>query len=293
MAAPPIAGDRIRSAALRHPIATFLVLAYVLTIAVVLLPVPEGVGGPLENIVGVAVPAFVVTAAVGGSEGVRDLLRRCLHWRIPIHWYAVALMPAVSLLVLAPLLYGQDALAALGDNWPRLLTSFLPTFAVMLLLDTLPEESGATGFLFARLQDRHGPLRAALLTALFFWLWHVPGLVRDSRTLAELGALLTLYLVGHLASRLIVGWLYNATGSSVLIGAIFHATFNSTVNKPGLGVAVLDLPQDDVLGIVTGLVLLAAVAIAVVTRGRLGKNPQRVRDRGGLNGRKAVEGRSG
>jgi uncharacterized protein len=278
MTARPLPGARIRSRAVRHPIATFLVLAYVLTVAVVLLPVPEAVGGPLENIVGVAVPAFVVTAAVAGREGVRNLLRRCLRWRIPVHWYAVALTPALSLLVLAPLLYGQDPLTALVDNWPRLFTSFLPTLAVMLVLNTLPEEAGATGFLFARLQDRHGALRAALLTTLFFWLWHVPGLVRDSTTLAELGVLLALYLVGHLASRFIVGWLYNATGRSILIGAIFHATFNSTVNKTGLGVAVLDLPQGDVLVIVTGLVVLGAAMIALVTRGRLRYNPQRVPD---------------
>jgi uncharacterized protein len=278
MTAPPVPGVRMRSTAVRHPIATFLVLAYGLTVAVVLLPVPEAARGPLENIVGVAVPAFVVTAAVAGATGVRDLLRRCLRWRIPLHWYAVALFPPVLLLVLAPLLYGQDALAALVDNWPRLFTSFLPTFAVMLLINALPEESGATGFLFARLQDRHGALRAALLTTLFFWLWHVPAVIRDSTTLAELGAVLALYLVGHLASRFIVGWLYNATRRSVLIGAIFHAMFNSTVNKTGLGVAVLDLPQGDVLVIVTGLVVLGAALIALVTRGRLGQVPKRIRD---------------
>src|SRR6476661_6432897 len=278
MTTPPIPVVRVSSTADRHPIATFLVLAYVLTVAVVLLPVPEAVGGPLENIVGVALPAFVVTAAVAGREGVRNLRRRCLRWRVPLHWYAVALTPALALLVLAPLLYGQDALTALVDNWPRLFTSFLPTFAVMLMLNTLPEEAGATGFLFARLQDRHGALRAALLTTVFFWLWHVPGLVRDSTTLAELGGLLALYLVGHLASRIVVGWLYNATGRSILIGAIFHATFNATVNRTGLGVAVLDLPQGDVLVIVTGLVVLGAAMIALVTRGRLGYNPQQVRD---------------
>jgi membrane protease YdiL (CAAX protease family) len=276
MTAPPL--DRIRSTAVRHPIATFLVLGYVLTVAVVLLPVPEAIGGPLENIVGVAVPAFVVTATVAGREGVRTLLRRCLRWRMPLHWYAVALTPLLALLVIAPVLYGQDPLAALVDNWPRLFTAFLPTFAVMLVLNTLPEEAGATGFLFARLQDRHGALRAALLTTLFFWLWHVPGLIRDTTTLAELGGLLALYLVGHLASRFIVGWLYNATGRSVLIGAVFHATFNSTVNPTGFGVAVLDLPQGDVVVIVTGLVLLGAAAIAVLTRGRLGGNPDRVHD---------------
>jgi membrane protease YdiL (CAAX protease family) len=264
-----------RSVVARHPITAFLLLAYALTVAVVLLPVPEEVRGPLENIVGVAVPAFLVTALVDdGAGGVRDQLRHCLRWRVGLRWYAIAFLGLPLLLLgLAPLLYGGAALDALAANWLALVTSFLPTFVLMLVLNTLPEEAGATGFLFARLQDRYTPMRAALLTTVFFWLWHVPGAIRDTGTLVELGVLLAFFLVGHLASRVIVGWLYNGTGASVLIGAIFHATFNATVNPTGLGVAVLDLPQGDVLVIATGLVVLGAAAVAIATRGRLSGPP--------------------
>ena len=68
----------------------------------------------------------------------------------------------------------------------------------------------------------------------------------------------------HLASRLIVGSLYNATGSSVLIAGLFHAMHNAMVNPTGLGVAALDLPQAEVL------VVLAGAIIAFATRRRLG-----------------------
>jgi membrane protease YdiL (CAAX protease family) len=154
-----------------------------------------------------------------------------------------------------------------------LFTSFLPTFVFFLVLDTLPEEAGATGFLFSRLQHRYGPMRAVLLTSAFFWLWHVPSAVRDSGTLVALTELLIFYLVGHLASRVLAGWLYNATGASVLIVGIFHAMFNATVNPTGLGVAVLGLQQLDVLLLVTGFLALVAATIAVVTRGRLCYRP--------------------
>lgn len=266
----------------RRPITVFLVLAYALTVAVVLTPAPEQVRGPLENIVGVAVPALLVTALASGAGGVRDLLRRCLRSRVPLRWYAVALAPPMALLVLAPALYGHAPLAALANHWPRLGTSFLPTLLFMLVLNSLPEEAGATGFLFARLQARHGALRAALLTTVFFWLWHLPGAIRDTGALVEAAALLAFFLVGHLASRLVVGWIYNATGASVLIGATFHASFNATVNPTGLGVAVLDLPQADVLVVVTGLVVLLATAVGIATRGRLGRQrgPMRPRGRG-------------
>jgi uncharacterized protein len=260
-----------RPAVSRHPVASFLVLVYVIVLGLAVLPLSPEVHGPLENILGVAVPAFVVTALVGGRDGVRDLASRCLRWRVPLRWYAVAVLglPGV-LLLLAPALYGRPPLRALADRWPELFTSFLPTFAVMVVLNSVAEEAGATGFLFARLQDRHGPLRASLVTALCFWLWHAPGVVLEAGTWLGAAAIMGFFVLPHLASRLVVGWMYNASGASVLIGGLFHAMHNATVNPTGFGVAVLGLPQGDVLVVLAGLVVLGGAAVAAVTRGRLG-----------------------
>jgi hypothetical protein len=48
---------------------------------------------------------------------------------------------------------------ALAQTWLLLFTAFLPASAVMILLNDAAEEIGWTGFVFARFQDRHGPLR--------------------------------------------------------------------------------------------------------------------------------------
>src|SRR4051794_7547739 len=120
MTAAPTLQPIRRSLVSKHPIAAFLLLAFALTVAVVVTPFPEELGGALENIVGVAVPAFLVTALVGGAGGVRDLLRRCVRGRVPLRWYAIAVtLPSVVLLV-APALYGQAPLDALADNWSLL-----------------------------------------------------------------------------------------------------------------------------------------------------------------------------
>lgn len=74
-----------------------------------------------------------------------------------------------------------------------------------------------------------------------------------------------LLLLPHLASRLIVGWLYNTFGSRVLSAGMFHAMHNVIVNTAGLGVAVLGLPQIDVLAIMSGLVILTGVIVTVAT----------------------------
>lgn len=140
----------------------------------------------------------------------------------------------------------------------------------MVVFNSLAEEAGWTGFLFARLQDRHGPMRAALVTTAFFWLFHVPGFLLETGSWALTAEVMGLLLLQHLASRLIVGWLYNASGSSVLIAGPFHATHNVMVNPTGLGVAVLGLPQINVLAIMSGLVIITGVIVTVATRTRLG-----------------------
>jgi hypothetical protein len=54
-----------------------------------------------------------------------------------------------------------------------------------------------------------------------------------------------------------------------LIAGLFHSLHNAIVNPTGL-VAVVGLPQFEVLVIMAGIVVLAAAVIAVATRGRLG-----------------------
>ena len=136
------------------------------------------------------------------------------------------------------------------------------------------EEIGWTGFVFARFQDRHGPLRAALLAGVFFSLFHVPSFYVETRSWATTALVLGIFLLPQLGSRLITGWLYNGAGCSVLIAGLFHSRHNAIVNPTGL-VAVVALPQFEVLLIMAGIVVLAAAIIAVATRGRLGlKRPE-------------------
>jgi uncharacterized protein len=174
------------------------------------------------------------------------------------------------------LLYGMAPLRALSQGWPNVVTSFLPTLGLMVVFHNVAEEAGWTGFLFARLQERHRPATAALFAFLPFWAWHVLSFVHDEGALSgglTLAAFLALPL---LASRIITGWLYNVSGASALIAGLFHATFNATVNPYGFAVSVLGLPQGEMVYVVGGIVVLAAAAVAMATRGRLGHVQRRV-----------------
>jgi CAAX protease family protein len=190
---------------------------------------------------------------------------------VPLRWYAISLLaPPLILLLTATALYGRATLRALGQNWLLTLTSFLPALVVMIVFNSVAEEIGWTGFTFARLQDRHGPLRAALLTTVFFWLYHAPSFYVETRSWVATAIILGFLLLPHLASRFIVGWLYNGSGSSVFIAGLFHAMHNAMVNPTGLGIAAYGIPQTDILVIISGLAIVAGGIIAVATRGRLG-----------------------
>ena len=114
----------------RHPIASFLVLVYATTTALVFVPkeltepglLPGGATphGVLENVLGSAVPAFIVTALVSGKAGVRDIARRSFWWWVSLRWYLISLVAPLLILVIAvTILYGFAPLRALAYNSVR------------------------------------------------------------------------------------------------------------------------------------------------------------------------------
>jgi uncharacterized protein len=270
----------IRRVVAQHPVATFLITCYAITWAVVLPPLRVQGGLPfglalwdsLGNLLGVALAALLVVAASNGRAGVADLARRCLRWRVGVRWYLVALvaMP-IAVPLAAAAFYGMTPLHTLVDQWPLLFTLLLPRLLVGIVLFNVTEEIGWMGFLQHRWQDRYGPLQAGLLVTIPFTLYHLPvWFVDDGLALALVS--LPFFAVIHLGARVVLGWLYNNTGRSVLLVGLFHSTFNATILY---GNKVVPGPGGTVALLGSGIVLVAAVALVIATRGRLSYQPPR------------------
>jgi membrane protease YdiL (CAAX protease family) len=165
-------------------VAAFLAMVYAVNIAVALSPLltrrgilPFGLApyDSLGHIFGVALPAFIVVAAVGGKEGVRDLALRFLRWRISVRWYLVALLGVpVATVLCASVIFGLAPLNALVEKWELLFTVVLPQLLLLILFYNVAEEVGWTGFLQARLRDRYGALKASIIVTVPFALFHLP-----------------------------------------------------------------------------------------------------------------------
>jgi hypothetical protein len=85
-------------------------------------------------------------------------------------------------------------------------------------------------------------------------------------------------------------WLYNGSGRSVLVVALFHSAFNMT-NGQKITPELLGLSESLASLIPSVAVLVLAVLLAVLTRGRLAYEPSRAVPRSAEAGRVAGQPR--
>jgi uncharacterized protein len=307
---PPNSSSSIRGVVARHPVAAFLIMAFAFGWGG-MLPLLLSENGPVTvlpmelpwmpfagilSMLGLALPAFLVTAATDGKEGVRELLGRIFRWRVGVHWYLLALfgLLVATLLGAIPFL-GLGPLEELAQKWELLFTLYLWAglwgILVPFVLINLWEETGWTGFMQHTLQERHGPLLASVLVAPAFALIHMPAyfvsgwLGGEDPSLGELPSVLfqmVITAVFAIFLRVVIMWLYNGSGRSVLIVALFHSAFNAISGSENI--TPILLPGTAASLIPIGAVALIAVLLVVFTRGRLAYEPGRVAPRAAEGG---------
>ena len=247
--------QQARSSGLRSVVA-FFALAYAISwawaiaLAVTGQVVERGDPWPTHypSLLGPAVAAFVVTALTTGRRGVRDLVGRMARWRVSPRWWLVAVSPAFFL---AATLAG---LAILDQDLPPVsdfgLFSGTPAigvvgvFLMITFVGALGEETGWRGYALPQLQQRLRPLTATLVLALLWFTWHVPQfwVIATYRDFAPVG--FVTMLVGLTAGAVVLTWLYNRSGGSVLLVIVWHGVYNfvgatqASVTAPAVSASV-------------------------------------------------------
>lgn len=267
---------RFRAMVARRPIATFLIMTYVIGWATQLgafkLGLPAMPSLWAGAVLGLLMPAILVTAAVSGRAGVRDLLRRSFKWRVGAGWYLLAVLGLLLTSVLvASVFLGGGPLVALVQKWPLFFTTFLPELVMALVLIQVFEETAWTGFMQDRLQDRHGPLLASVLVAPAFSGWHLMANVLEAGQISvEPFAKLAAQIVMSIFFRVVIMWLYNGAGRSVIVVALFHSAFNSATGSGAMEYTsqLISGPLSQLIPV--AILALVAIVVVVVTKGRLG-----------------------
>jgi len=258
-----------RRLAARHPVATLLVGAIAftwITQAISLLagwPVMPAKLGELVVLVG---GAITITAWIHGRPGVRNLFAGLAKWRLGVGRYAVLLL-AVPLLTLGVAAV-TGTLQPPTDGWLNVALTYLVYLVFGALTANLWEETVWAGFVQSRLMARRGLLGGSLLTAVPFFLIHLPLAFEThgwkGTTWADAAA--TWAVVGAAAPimRYLIGTLIIDARGSTLAAGLLHASFNAAG-----ALAVLQVGWQ-------GVPALAALTVGVVVyRSRRGLSATR------------------
>ena len=176
-----------------------------------------------------AVPAWIVSTAFSRDVGIRATMRSLLTPR-PLAWHALALIlfPAVlRVSAMATRIHGVALHPATvpGSAASNALLMTVEFGYAFFFGGGVSEEPGWRGFLLPRLQDRFNPLVASLLLWFPWALWHAP---LDFAGYA--GSTLTAYIRTRVLILvplcIIITWVYNRCGKTILSAALFHSAFN-------------------------------------------------------------------
>jgi uncharacterized protein len=192
----------------------------------------------------------------------RGFLRRIYDPRgISVRWWLALLAVAA----------GPAALGALGASVagragtaPAFTVGALAALAGPALVAGLVEEPGWRGAVSDAWQARTRPVWAATGIGAIWSLWHLPLSYIEGSYYHELGAGSLRFWLTHLMLvqlGILLVWLANGSGDSILLAVLAHAAFNVAV-----GLAPSGLTFD----VVTLLALTAAIsAVITLTQGRL------------------------
>ena len=262
--------NSIISVVKRHPLVTFFGLTFALTWAAMVTWLRGGGEDIPWFTFGPMVTALIVTALIGGKDGLKALLRRQVQWRVSIGWYAVAIgLPIALELVTVALNVAMGAHAPTWDGmrpWPTILgmTALYAVFS-----GPLGEELGWRGFALPRLLGRfaarpYGALVASLILGVIHAAWHLPLLLIGEQDVPS--------LLGPIVAAILITWLFQHVRGSVLLVVLFHAA----VQNSGRFLSPLFTGADATQQHWLRLAVWAAVAVVimlVVGPARLARQP--------------------
>lgn len=258
-------GRGVMAAVRRHPLAAFYLFTFALSWGYW---VPDALAGGhrshFPGLLGPAIAAIAITGLTRGRAGLRDLGSRMLRWRVPARWYLAAVAPLLVAVAAAAILQltgaGFPGWAAFGrmPGLPDL--GVVGAVAGTLLINGFGEETGWRGFALPGFRRWHARLQASVLVAIPWVLWHLPTFFLDSGYRGTLSPLvLPGFVFGIFAGSIVLTWLYEGAGCSVLLVALWHTSFNlGSATRAAEGV---------IAALVTVFVIVSAFVIARGWRG--------------------------
>ena len=197
------------------------------------------------------IAALLLTWFSEGRDGVRELLRGLLRWRVRARYYVFAVFSVLVIAVFAVglhvLLGGlppeAEAIAAqfgIPEEQAYLFIAISPIIFIITIFvgGPIAEELGWRGYAQPRMQARMGAGLAGLTIGFIWSLWHLP--LFYYFTSAVGGLPIGHYIPLVTALGVLFAWLYNRTGGSVLLCILLHAGGNFALGVIGKDILTTD-----------------------------------------------------
>jgi CAAX protease family protein len=207
---------------------------------------------------GPLIAGIALTWQENGFTGLKDLFQRTIKWRVETIWWTVALSPLLLFLIVSLLM------RIIQGSWLNFgilgRFDFLPDLgmaSIFLWLATygFGEELGWRGYLLPRLQRDQSAWSATVILWIIWATWHTPSFFY-LHTASSPGMLIG-FLIGLLTGAIFLTWLYNSSGGSILIVAIWHGLFDYVT-------ACTECKSGLIAATVSTLVMIWAVVVVIL-----------------------------
>ena len=176
---------------------------------------------------GPAIMAIIFTYLALNPQGRSDYWIRIIDYRrIPIKWYAIILLLAPTINLVAALLSGYCHSASFFSN--RLPHLFLLILVVPIA--PLLEELGWRGYVLDRLQEKYTALVSSLILGVVWFFWHFPAFFLPGSVFSAMpigSPAFWLYTVTLIVLSIFFTWIYNNTNRSTL--QLYYCTYLSNL----------------------------------------------------------------
>jgi len=173
-------------------------------------------------------PALMVSSGFSNNPNVKMVFESYIKPTGHFIWYlvAISLVPCSLLLgAVITLLLGQSVTWVSLPYGFELLGLIVMTFIYTFFFGAgTNEEPGWRGFALPRLQLKFSPLIASMILGLIWGFWHTPIYLPQYSSFIQYGV----FLLNTIKIAIILTWLYNRTGGSVLATALLHTIGNIT-----------------------------------------------------------------
>jgi len=173
---------------------------------------------------GPLVSAVLLTWLNERGRGVIRLLKRGVDYRFAKVWW-------IPIILVFPIISGGALLLAIlaGESVPELFWVSSPFLIVVYFVQylltggPLQEEFGWRGYALDRLQARFNALISSIILGFMWGLWHLPYFLIGAEIIYMYGVLPLIF--SDILFAILLTWLYNNTGGSILVSLIFHNMF--------------------------------------------------------------------